>query len=216
MKLTLAKLTSEINAFTVLGYAVIAALAVAYIEDPQAFILTFLCACCYSIFLNRRHLNTVSLLAILLFVKLAELAVVSFVTQTNNNYVIFSSFFLIDIPAVILTALRVPACRMIEYQATNAIKDPDIYTITNADLIVGRIYIIYCFINLLALLEHALRHLEHFGFPVDAPYTIYLYENFRLIWENYEYLKHTLNLVEFIAVLATVSNYMRSARFLRA
>ena len=216
MKSILAKLTLKINVFIALGYAVIAALGVAFIQTPHIFILVFLFACCYSIFVNRAHVNIVSLLAILLLIKTAEFAILFFVTGTKSNYIIFSSFFLIDVPAIILIALRTPLCRMIEYKLTGSIKDADTYVVTNADLLVGKIYIIYCFINLLALIEHALRHLEHFGFPEDAPYTVYMYENFRLIWDNYEYLKHTLNFIEFVAVFATVSNYMRSERIFKA
>ncbi|UAA40449.1 hypothetical protein KIH87_08985 [Paraneptunicella aestuarii] len=105
---------------------------------------------------------------------------------------------------------------MIEFKARGQLDDPDKYVVTNADLIVGKIYITYCIINLLALLEHSLRHLDHFGFPKDASYTVYLYENFRLIWGHYELVKHSLNIVEFMAVFSTISNYMRSERMLKA
>lgn len=216
MKSILPKLTSKTEVLSVLGYVCIAALAVAFMHSSMTFILIFLLACVYSIFQNRHYANIVSLLLILLSVKTAELTIMSLVAETNSNYVIFSSFFLVDVPAIILIALRVPICRYFDFKRKGVIDNGSKFVVTNADLLVGKIYITYCIINLLALVEHAFRHLEDFGFPADANYTIFLYENLRVIWENYEYIKHTLNIIEFIAVFATISNYMRSERVLQA
>ncbi|MCY7294009.1 hypothetical protein [Alteromonas sp. a30] len=185
-------------------------------RSSTIFILIFLLACIYSIYQNRYHVNIVSLLTILLGVKTAELTILKLVLDTSSSYVIFSSFFLVDIPAIVLIALRVPLCRFIEFKRRGKLEDKNRFVVTNADLLVGKIYITYCIINLLALIEHAFRHLEDFGFPADAEYTIFLYENFRVIWSYYEYVKHTLNIIEFIAVFATISSYMRSERILKA
>lgn len=217
MKSILPKPTSKTEYLVLLGYICIAALGVAFIQSPHIFILLFIVACLYSIYQNRAFVNIVSLLCILLGVKLGELAILEFVRDTKSNYLIFSSFFLVDIPAIILIGLRVPLCRYIDYlRSGKELYDPDRFVVTNADLLVGKIYITYCIINLLALLEHAFRHLDDFGFPPDAQYTIYLFKNLRLIYEYYEYVKHSLNIIEFIAVFATVSNYMRSERILKA
>lgn len=217
MKLILQKLTSKTEYVALLGYICIAALGVAFIGSPHVFILLFITACIYSIYQNRAFVNIVSLLCILLTVKLGELAILEFVKETKSNYLIFSSFFLVDIPAIVLIGLRVPLFRYLDYLRFGKEQyEPDRFVVTNADLLVGKIYITYVIINLLALAEHALRHLDDFGFPPDAQYTIYLYQNLRLIYEYYEYLKHSLNFIEFIAVFATVSNYMRSERILAA
>lgn len=103
-----------------------------------------------------------------------------------------------------------------EYRRLGKLDDPERFIVTNADLLVGKIYITYCIINLLAIVEHAFRHLDDFGFPSDAEYTIFLFNNMRVIWDYYEYVKHSLNFIEFIAVFATVSSYMRSERILKA
>lgn len=216
MKSILPKPTSKTEFFSVLGYICIATLGVAFIQSPRIFILLFLLACVYSIYQNRTFVNIVSLLLILLGVKTAELAILELIRDTKSNYLIFSSFFLVDIPAIVLIGLRVPMCRYIEYRKRGKLEDPDRFVVTNADLLVGKIYITYCIINLLALVEHAFRHLDDFGFPADAGYTVFLFENFRVIWDYYEYVKHSLNFIEFVAVFATVSNYMRSERILNA
>ena len=217
MKSILQKLTSKTEYLALLGYICIAALGVAFIKIPHIFILLFIVACIYSIYQNRAFINIVSLLCILLIVKLGELAILELVRDTKSNYLIFSSFFLVDVPAIVLIGLRVPLFRYLDYWRFGKERyEPDRFAVTNADLLVGKIYITYCIINLLALAEHALRHLDDFGFPPDAQYTIYLYQNLRLIYEHYEYLKHSLNFIEFIAVFATVSNYMRSERILAA
>ncbi len=216
MKSILPKPTSKTEFVAIVGYVCIAALGVAFIQVPKMFILLFLVACIYSIYQNRAYINIVSLLLILLGAKTGELAILELVRDTKSNYLIFSSFFLVDIPAIILIGLRVPLCRYMEYRRLGKLDDPERFIVTNADLLVGKIYITYCIINLLAIVEHAFRHLDDFGFPSDAEYTIFLFNNMRVIWDYYEYVKHSLNFIEFIAVFATVSSYMRSERILKA
>lgn len=216
MRLIFQRLSTTSNFFALFGYLIFAALAVANFSNPSNFILVFFATCLYSILVNRTHVNIVALLSILLVFKVVEFGLLELTVHTRNSYIIYSIYFLVDIPVIIAIALRVHLFRYFDYKKNGQSPEPDKYLVTNADLIVGKIYIMYCLINFLALAEHALRHLEDFGFPEDASYTVYLYENARFIWSNFAFIKHFLNVLEFIAVFGTISNYMRSERMLKA
>ena len=168
MKSILPKLTSKTELFSFLGYVCIAALGVAFIQSPRVFILLFLVACLYSIYQNRTYVNIVSLLLILLGVKTAELGILELIRDTKSNYLIFSSFFLVDIPAIILIGLRVPMCRFIEYRRLGRLDDPERYVVTNADLLVGKIYITYCIINCLLYTSPSPRDKHRSRMPSSA------------------------------------------------
>lgn len=189
-------------------------LALYNISDTTIFPAIFIFTCGIVIFQNRHHANIAALILIILVMKILEMPLWYLVDKTNN-YLVFSSYFLIDLPVILLVAFRVPLSRYIEYRRFGHF-DKTRYTITNADLIVGKIYILYCLINLLALIENGLRHLDDFGFDSQSDTAVWLYHNARLIWNNYEYIKHGMNMVEFIAILTTASNYMRSGKVLRA
>jgi hypothetical protein len=198
-----------------IGYIVLTLLALWQIANPATFALVFLVTCSYTIFLNREHINIVGLIAIIMLMKIVELPIgMGWLLPEASNYAIFASYFLIDLPVILLVALRVPLSRFIDYKRFGDF-DEHRYKITNADLVVGKIYIIYCLINLLALIENGLRHLGDFGFDSQSNVALWLYSNARIIWDHYEYLKHILNMFEFFAILTTVSNYMRSAHFFK-
>jgi len=55
-------------------------------------------------------------------------------------------------------------------------------------------------VNLLALAEHFLRHLDSFGLPVSNELTAFLFENARFIYHIFPYVKHTLNISEFLVI----------------
>lgn len=83
-------------------------------------------------------------------------------------------------------------------------------------MLLGGVYTLYLLINLLALAEHIIRHLDDLGFPESAGYVSYLYENARFIYNVFPYLKHALNAVEFIAIWSTIVNYMRSDKVMHS
>jgi hypothetical protein len=170
--------------------------------------------CCYAIFENKMHINIVGLISIIMAMRVVE-KLLWWLVVDANNYIIFGSYFLIDLPVILLVAFRAPLSRFIEFKRFGEF-DAQRYTITNADLVIGKVYMIYCLINLLALGENALRHLDDFGFDKSADATVWLYNHARVIWSSYEYVKYMLNMIEFIAILSTVSNYMRSPRFLKS
>lgn len=137
-----------------------------------------------------------------------------FLIADANNYVIFGSYFLIDLPVILLVAFRAPLSRFIDHKRYGEF-DPERYCITNADLVIGKVYMIYCLINFLALAENGLRHLGDFGFDSHSAIAVWLYNHARVIWIYYEYIKYPLNMLEFIAILSTASRYMRSPRFFK-
>lgn len=101
-------------------------------------------------------------------------------------------------------------CRKVELVFTKCV-DKGKYVITNADLFLGLLYSFYFVLNLLTLFEHSLRHLDDFGLTQSE----WLYEKARFFWNNYEHIKLPLNILEFLIILSTVKNYMRSERMLK-
>jgi hypothetical protein len=199
-----------------IGYIVLSIVALSQITNPATFTLVFLITCGYAIFQNREHINIVGLIAIIMLMKVIELPVsMGWLLTSASNYTLFGSYFLIDLPVILLVALRVPLSRFIDYKRFGDF-DKHRYKITNADLVIGKTYMMYCLINLLALIENSLRHLDDFGFDGQSNVALWLYQNARILWDHYEYLKHILNMSEFFIILTTVSNYMRSPHFLKS
>jgi hypothetical protein len=195
------------------GYLLLCILALNFITNTTIFPLIFIATCCFVIYQNWQHVNIAGLVIIILVMKVVEMPLWHFVDK-SNNYIVFASYFLIDLPVILLVTFRVQLSRFTEFRRFGHF-DKTRYTITNADLIVGKIYILYCLINVLALVENGLRHLDDFGLDSQSSNAVWLYKNARVIWNNYEYIKHGINMIELIAILTTASNYMRSARILK-
>jgi len=179
---------------------------VVYVQDAVFFIVAFLLSCAFLLFWFRQNINLFSTILVLTLAKLVELSLLPFLLQAGN-FLLYPMWMLIDLLVVFGLMFKLPVLRML-YSAGNTSD----YSITRADMLLGGIYVFYFILNLLALLEHSLRHLDTFGAPSDAGYVIYLYENLRIIYHLFPYLKHALNIMEFIAIWSTTVNYMQSNR----
>lgn len=197
-----------------IGYLALALVAIANVSSFYYVTSTYVIACCYGIYKNRHHVNISSLLGVILCAKLSEILLYSGIglMGTRNTYILLASDFLIDIPVVLLVLSRVLWLRAYD-NSKYGTYCPDKYVPTNADLVIIKLYLIYILVNVLAIVEHSLRHLEYFGVPIDHHWTQYLYENARFIYNNIEYIKNMLNIAELVAILSTAERYMRSPRF---
>ena len=182
------------------------------IADPVKFNYLFIFLCLYLLIVNIRVVNIAGiLLTILVFRVIQDLLLE--LGDLRNNYIIYSWYIVTDLAVIVFISTRVMWSRYLEEKLFGKY-DKERYVITNANQYISFIYFVYILVSFLALIEHALRHLEHFGFDLDDPITVYLYENARYIFYSFPMVKHILNALEFVAVLATVTNYMKSQKVL--
>lgn len=180
------------------------------VEDYELHNWLFIGAVCLALVFNLRFVNISSLLIIILVFRLVELLLWNLL-ETENNYIIFPSYILMEGAALIGIYFRIHIFAKLELLTTKNL-DVGRYQITNADMLLGLIYAAYLFLALLALFEHILRNIEDFGLPASP----WLFENARIVLYNYQPIKGVLNILELTAVLATAHRFMHSNHFVRA
>lgn len=191
--------------FVVLGIA-----AFSQIENYMIFNWLFILAAGLALSFNFRYINISSLLLIIMSLRLFEVLLWT-AWDTSNNYIILPIYIVLDSTSLLLIYFRIPLLAKWEYFRRGKVQI-DRYKITNADMILGIIYSAYLLLAILALVEHMLRHTEDFGLPAST----WLYENARLVFNHYGYIKGTLNILEFATILATAHRFMHSNHFVRA
>lgn len=165
----------------------------------------FIGACLIAYFINRHHVNIVMLLAIILLFRVGETSFWLFVDLSKHAYIHYSIQILINVAVIAVINAR---WRIYYKLNKNASKDEAYYT--NADFSLILIYFAYIVVIILAMGEHLLRHLDDVGFPAEYNMRILV------IYNNYEYLKGFINLVESATLLAAFKTYFRSERFVHA
>jgi hypothetical protein len=155
-------------------------------------------------------INILSILVLIGGFKALEILLVPVVWE-YSNYVIYSTWFLLDLILYVFIMYRAPAVRLLV-----GTKNADDICFTNADLTLGWVHLLHCGASLLSLIEHSLRHLDDFGVPASIPLVQWLNSNAVVIYYSYKPFQVGLNIIEVSAVFATAGRYMRSARFLNA
>lgn len=168
----------------------------------------FLASCAYTYNRCQYSSNISSTLLILAAFKLLECSLYPYI-RPMGNYILYPTWLALDLAVMFLLMFKVPLLRKLNPQA-----DKNSYFVTRADMLLGGIYFLYLIISILALIEHILRHLDDFGASEGANYVLYLHENARYVYHAFPYIKHLLNILEFIVVWSTLTNYMRSGRVL--
>lgn len=154
--------------------------------------------------------NILSILVLIGGFKVLEIFLVPVVWE-YSNYVIYSTWFLLDLMLYVCIMYRAPVVRSLV-----ATKNADGICFTNADLTLGWVHLLHCLASLLSLIEHSLRHLDDFGLSANLPLVQWLNSNAVVVYYSYKPFKLALNVIEVAAVFATAGRYMRSARFLNA
>jgi hypothetical protein len=180
-----------------------------YYNDAFIIIPLYVVICVYSLIRIGWAINLSSVLGILILYKFLEWALFGFI-HPMGNYVIYPTWIAVDLLVYFSLIWRAPAMRSLIPSMREE------FCITNADIVLGGIHLVYCAISLLALIEHCLRHLDDFGFSPDSELVIWFYENARLIYSAYPLLKTGLNGIELLAIFSTAGRYMQSARVLGA
>ena len=163
-----------------------------------AFTYIYLVVCVLVMAINKADVNITSLLVLLLLFRIVEVTV--FPQLKMNIYLPQLFYFCIDALVTTLIAFRPAICRLIT-KGLNKPSQNDRFYVTQADMLVGAIYILYLPVSILMIGEHLLRHLDHIGLPYNA----WLNQHARVIWSNHANIKFPLNLLEFVALLTTIN-----------
>lgn len=167
---------------------------------PQARITNYvyIIVCLVVIWANKSNVNVTSLVAILVIVKFLESLI--YPQLLPNLYAVQSFYFISDSAVTLLIALRPAICRKIANSLYKHNQNDRFY-VTQADMLVGAIYMLYLVVSLLSIGEHVLRHLDHIGLP----YSAWLNQHADFIWMNHTNIKLPLNMLEFVALLTTIN-----------
>jgi hypothetical protein len=184
-------------------------IAVTNYSNPFVINPLYLFACGYAIVRATWVVNITTIIVLLAYFKTIEWMLLGTVLPLGN-YVIYPVWFAIDLLVYFCLIYRAPAMRRFYPRRASE------FCITNADTVLGGIHLLYCFIGLLAFLEHCLRHLDDFGFDANNSTVIWLYENARVVYGIYPFLKTLLNYVELLAIFSTLGRYMQSPNVLKA
>lgn len=190
-----------------LAYSLFLILAV-YLSDAHyasAYNYLYTAVCIFALISNWHFPNISSLIILLLIARFLEAIIFPHLGATRDLYIIQSFYFFLDLSITIVIALRPAICRQLELRFRGKIPEGK-YSITNADMLVGAIYFLYLFVALLSIGEHVLRHLDHIGLE----YSPWLNEHARVVWSNHTFIKISLNILEFVAILTTTKEYMRT------
>jgi len=71
----------------------------------------------------------------------------------------------------------------------------------NADLSLMVLFLIYMIVDFLAIGENLIRNLEHIGFSEEFAKQFW---SWTLIYDGYEEIKRTLNIMEFLVIWSTI------------
>ncbi|XOV78146.1 MAG: hypothetical protein ACFHVJ_14520 [Aestuariibacter sp.] len=127
----------------------------------------------------------------------------------SNAYLAYPVIILLDVTALIFIAKRNKILVKLEYRRTGKVT-PYKYLYSNADYTLGLIYKTYLALTVFMLVEHLLRHPDDLGLPVEWAL------NLRYVYDAYPTIKMTLNIFEYVAILATAHKLMRSERYVTA
>ncbi|WDE06684.1 hypothetical protein SG34_007205 [Thalassomonas viridans] len=152
--------------------------------------------------MNRRNINVVHLCALMLAVYLGEMLLFKhfIVTRSDSlsamqvNAIIFSVHFLTDLLLFFLVVFRAPLTR----SRLAARNKPYGHIFTyNAEFALTGLFMVFMAVDLLALGENFIRHLDEFGF---SPETAQLLSGWNWVYYQYENIKSVLLGLTFLLV----------------
>lgn len=190
--------------FTLIGFILLAQFYTA-----NLFNVIFVLCGVVAYFYNRHNVNIYSLLLVLVALRTLEILAFS-IFDSREAYVVYPTYILLDTVALYAISTRNKYLAKWEYRRTGQI-NVEQFVFTNADYLLQWIYRFYLLLVILTFGEHILRHLEDFGLPQSWSDTNLLF--FHGIHGG---TKLVLNIVEFVAILATASRHLHSGRFVQA
>ncbi|WMN60691.1 hypothetical protein NI389_05105 [Pseudoalteromonas xiamenensis] len=121
-----------------------------------------------------------------------------------QNSIIFTSHLIIDILIAYFISNRKSIC--LKYIKNISIETKkEIFEKSLLDAPLLGVYLLFCIVDTLALLENLLRHLDKIGFPAEAASK---FSDFQFLYNNYEYIKYALLS---LVLLLFISLFIRKA-----
>lgn len=166
----------------------------------------FIGACTIALLINRSHINIVSWILIVMVFRALEVLVFSTWDLSKHPYWHYTIQLLFNFGVIICIHYR----WRLYYRLEKKAQIREVYA-TNADFMLMLVYVLYALVVFAAMAEHLfLRHPYDIGLPADWK------TGTRVIYDAYEELKLTVNLIECLILLSAFSSYHRSARFVSA
>ena len=163
--------------------------------------------------INRKDINIVSLCLGFLIVKVIERALFShfIVTESDTmsamwvNAIIFSVHFIVDLTLFFMVMLRAPVTR----GCLTALNKPiDKVCIYKAEMAFVGLFLVFMFVDLVALLENFIRHLDELGFSDDF---VGHFSGWNWVYYQYEHLKIILTSLSFLLLWSMTMETGRDA-----
>ena len=171
----------------------------------------FLVALSITAFINKSNINILSLCIGMGVIKIIERILFLFIPTSSDtipsiwiNTTIYSTHLAIDIILFLFIALRAP---FIRYQFDKRGKDTANIHIMKIDIWLIIVMFLYFTVDLAALIENFMRHLEHIGFSNE---TATQFEDWTWVFYHYSDTKRILNGIEFIVIWFALTNMAKS------
>ncbi|WDD97875.1 hypothetical protein [Thalassomonas actiniarum] len=152
--------------------------------------------------MNRHNINVVHLCAALLAVYLGEMLVFEYFIDTTSdtlsamwvNAIIFSVHLLVDVLLFFLVVFRAPVTRCL----LAAREQPyDHIFIYNAEFALSSLFVVFMAVDLLALGENFIRHLDELGFSGESAR---FFSGWNWLYHQYENIKFVLLGMTFLLI----------------
>lgn len=152
--------------------------------------------------MNRHNVNVVHLCVALLAVYLGEMLVFEYFIKTSSetlsamwvNIIIFSVHLLVDLLLFFLVMFRAPVTRSLLATRNKPYEHVFIY---NAEFALSSLFVVFMAVDLLALGENFIRHLDQLGFSGESAQ---LFSGWNWLYHQYENIKFVLLGMTFLLI----------------
>lgn len=190
------------NKYSVLALLGFALFLSQYLGNFKVIDLGYLVVGAFALFTNRHHINIVGLINIVLLVRTTEYVIWLF-WDTYNAYHVYPVQIALDILTIYLIEKRWEI-----FLRLHPANSPHEIVFTHADYFLKRLYQVQVAISLAALTEHLLRHPYDIGLP-----SAWAMPDADFVYDHIIQAKFTMNILEFVLILAMAHTAMRKAKF---
>ena len=154
------------------------------------------------IFMNRHNVNIVHVSAALLTMFFIEMLIFENLIVTKSetmsqmwvNAIVYTTHFIIDLVLFLLLAFRAPFTRA-RLQAQGK---PHCHVFTyNSEFALASLFIVFILVDVLALVENFIRHLDEFGLSTQV---VQMFSNWTMFFYSYVPIKSVLLGITFLLI----------------
>jgi hypothetical protein len=210
--------------FRFLLLAVATILTYKFIDNPVIADTVFLGVGLVALAYNYKLVNIYSTILIIITLRAAELGMREILGDISP-YLHYLTKIITDSGVIVLLVIKLWVIHLFRRTFTGSFYVEDL-ELTKADLLLLVIYVLYFLLSFVMVIEHFIRHLDDIPIILDGVYALvsaispnafidadelaaHLYEHAEFFYNNYEYLKAALNMIEHIVILATSYQFMR-------